>query len=207
MFGPGDSTFGPGDVRFFDRLAPLYDFVMPGADPEVLADALGVATGPVRRVIDVGGGSGRAAALPAGLDADGPVVVDASAGMLARARERGFGAVRGDAARLPVHSNAVDAAVIVDALHHFPDVSGTLAELRRTIRPGGVVVIREFDPSHPLGRVLAVGERAIGMDSAFVTPAALRDALEATGFETAVPDDGFMYTVVGRVPDSEDASR
>jgi demethylmenaquinone methyltransferase/2-methoxy-6-polyprenyl-1,4-benzoquinol methylase len=200
--------FGPGDVRFFDRLAPLYDLVMPGADPDVLADALDVATGPVRRVIDVGGGSGRAsAALPAGLDADGPVVVDASAGMLARARGRGFGAVRGDAARLPVHSNAVDAAVIVDALHHFPDVSGTLEELHRAIRPGGVVVIREFDPSHPLGRVLALGERAIGMDSAFVTPDDLRDALEAAGFETTVPDRGFMYTVVGRVPDTDDPAR
>ncbi|WP_280537861.1 methyltransferase domain-containing protein [Halopenitus sp. POP-27] len=200
--------FGPGDVDFFDRVAPLYDRLMPGADPDVLADALAVATGPVRRVIDVGGGSGRAsAALPAGLDADGPVVVDASAGMLTRARDRGFGAVRGDAARLPVHSNAVDAAVIVDALHHFPDVPGAFTELSRAIRPGGVVVVREFDPSHPLGRVLAVGERAIGMDSTFLAPDDLRRDLETTGFDATVLDRGFTYTVVGQVPDRGDADR
>ncbi|MFC6754893.1 methyltransferase type 11, partial [Halorubrum tibetense] len=51
---------GVGDVRFFDRVAPLYDRVMPAADGSVLAAGLDRAERPIDRLLDVGGGSGRA---------------------------------------------------------------------------------------------------------------------------------------------------
>jgi len=87
--------YGLGDVRFFDRIAPLYDRVMPPADGETLAAGLDHATRPIDRLLDIGGGSGRAAAALTGPDI---TVVDASLGMLARAREhRGLSGVAGDA--------------------------------------------------------------------------------------------------------------
>jgi len=193
--------YGPGDVRFFRLAAPLYDRVMPDADRGCLAAGLRRADGGVDRVLDLGGGTGRASLAlrdHAGLD---PVVVDATPAMLARARDRWFEAVAGDAARLPVRDGAIDAAVLVDALHHFPDGRGALAEAFRAIRPGGVLVVREFDPTHPLGRALALGERLIGMDSAFRSPAELADAMATAGFAAGTLDEGFGYTVVGRVPE------
>lgn len=185
---------GPGDVRFFDRFAPLYDLFMPRADPEVLASALSLAERPVERVIDVAGGSGRAAlALPV----PDPTVLDAARGMLSRARDRGLSAVQADAGRLPVREGAVDAVTVVDAFHHLPDQEAALAEIARVLGPGGVLVVREFDPGTLRGRAIVAAERAVGFDSTFLGPDALADRLARVGLDATVVDRGFGYTAVG----------
>ncbi|MGQ3328319.1 MULTISPECIES: class I SAM-dependent methyltransferase [Halorubrum] len=187
--------YGLGDVRFFDRIAPLYDRVMPPADGEALAAGLAHATRPIDRLIDVGGGSGRAAAALTGPEI---TVVDASLAMLARAREhRDRSVVAGDAGRLPLRDGSVDAATVVDAFHHLPDQTAAIDEVARVLAPGGALVIREFDPTHPLGRVLAASERAIGMESRFRAPDELAAALVDAGFDPRIVDRGFGYTVVG----------
>jgi ubiquinone/menaquinone biosynthesis C-methylase UbiE len=195
------SRFGPGDVDFFDRFAGLYDLVMPSARIGPLRDGFAFADRRIDSVVDLAGGTGRASdgLTAAGFD---PVVVDRSAGMLRRTRESGHGAVRGDAEALPLRDDAVDAAVIIDALHHLPDPESGLAEAFRVLRPGGVVVIQEFDPLSHRGQVLAAAEHLVGFDSAFWTPAALCDRLAAAGFEPRIVREGFEYVVVGRVPGS-----
>jgi len=186
---------GLGDVRFFDRLAPLYDLAMPPADGEALAAGLDHATRPIERLIDVGGGSGRAAAALSGPDI---CVVDASREMLARARgRRGLSAAVGDAGRLPVRDASVDAVTVVDAFHHLPDHDAALREAARVLAPGGVVVIREFDPTHPLGRWLVAAEHAIGMASRFRAPGDLAADLSDAGFDPRIVDRGFGFTVAG----------
>ena len=198
---------GIGDVRFFDRFARIYDWVMPAADRQSLAAALSRADGDIDRLLDLGGGTGRAAIA---VDAPGRTVVDISRPMLRRARTRTasgpgrpgdpsgpLGAVHGDAGRLPVADDAVDAAIVVDAFHHMPDQQAVVSEAARVLRPGGVFVVREFDPSHPLGWLLARGEHVFGMKSTFHTPEALADMLADAGFSVTVLDAGFEYTVVG----------
>jgi demethylmenaquinone methyltransferase/2-methoxy-6-polyprenyl-1,4-benzoquinol methylase len=191
--------FGPGDVRFFDRIARLYDLAMPPAKTGALCDAFAFADRPIDRVLDLAGGTGRASR---GLARRGfaPVVVDASAGMLARARDAGHEAVRGDAGALPLRDDAVDATVVVDALHHLPAPAGALAEAARVVAPGGVVVVQEFHPRTLLGRVLVAGERAIGFDSTFWTPEVLCGELSDVGLDARIVREGFDYVVVGRVP-------
>ncbi|GAB7010144.1 class I SAM-dependent methyltransferase [Halorubrum trueperi] len=186
---------GLGDVRLFDRMAPLYDLAMPAANGEALAAGLDHATRPIERLLDVGGGSGRAAAALTGPEI---TVVDVSLGMLARAREvRGLPAVAGDAGRLPFRDASVDAVTVVDAFHHFPGQEAAIREAARVIAPGGVLVVREFDPAHPLGRALVVAEHAIGMASRFREPRDLAAALDDAGFDPRIVDRGFGYTVVG----------
>ncbi|MDZ5810329.1 class I SAM-dependent methyltransferase [Halorubrum sp. AD140] len=186
---------GIGDVRFFDRTAPLYDRVMLPASGEALASGLDHAARPIDRLLDVGGGSGRAAAALTGPDI---TVVDASLGMLRRAREgRDLPAVAGDAGRLPFRDATVDAVTVVDALHHLPDQGAAIREAARVLAPGGVLVIREFDPGHPLGRLLVAAEHAIGMASRFRSPRELATALADAGFDPRIVDRGFGYTVVG----------
>jgi len=196
------SRFGPGDVRFFDRVAGLYDLVMPSATVGPLREGFAFADRRIDRVVDVAGGTGRASdgLARAGFD---PVVVDRSAGMLRRARDAGHGAVRGDAEALPLRTDAVDAAVIVDALHHFPDPDAGLAEVGRVLAPGGVAVAQEFDPRTLRGRGLVAAERLVGFDSTFRAPDALCDRLAAAGFEPRIVAEGFEYVVVGRVPTSQ----
>lgn len=185
---------GGGDGWFFDRIAPVYDLGMPETDRGSLDAAFALADGPVETVLDVGGGTGRAArALP---DRH-PVVVDVSLPMLRRARDHGFDAVLGDAARLPVRDDRVDAVVVLDALHHFPDRTGAVEAAARALRPGGVLVVRDFDPTTLRGRALAAVEHLVGFDSAFLSPDRARDLLAAAGLDAQVVERGFAYTVAG----------
>lgn len=188
------------DVAVFDRIAPLYDRVAAAwrVDAGLLAAGLARADGPVERVLDVGGGTGRAArALPAGTD---PVVVDASSRMLARARRRGLDAVQGDAGTLPVRDGVADAVVVADALHHFPDAERAVREAARTLRPGGVLVVSEFDPTTVRGRLLAGAEHAVGFDSTFRSPAELARLLADAGLRPHALRGGFAYALAGVVP-------
>ncbi|MCG1003102.1 MULTISPECIES: class I SAM-dependent methyltransferase [Halobacterium] len=192
------------DVGYFERFAPLYDLVMPAADRGDLAAGLAAAERPVERVLDVGGGTGRAAralardteAVP-GWDV---TVVDASARMLAKARASGLPTVRGDAAELPFPDDSVDAVVVVDALHHFPDRDGALAEAKRVLRPGGVLVVRDFDPETLRGRLLVAAEHAVAFHSSFDAPDDLAARMETEGLDARVLERGFAYTVVGVEP-------
>jgi len=196
---PGDDRRGmdSGDVAIFERFAPVYDLLMPSADPATLHRGLARADRPVERVLDVGGGTGRGARA---LDARERLVVDPAEAMGRRAREHGLAVLRGDGAHLPLTDRCVDAVLVVDALHHVRDQRGLLAEARRVLRPGGVLVVREFDPTTLLGRVLAAGERTVGFDSTFHPPAGLRDAVADTGLDAAVVETGFGYTVAGVRP-------
>ncbi|WP_435065671.1 class I SAM-dependent methyltransferase [Halobaculum sp. EA56] len=191
--------FGHGDVGFFDRIAPLYDVFMPPTLPEDLRAGLAFAHRPVERVVDLGGGTGRASRTLRQLDVEA-AVFDYSGGMLRRAREEGVPAVRADAARLPVRDASLDAVVVTDALHHFPDPEAALREVARALAPGGVVVIREFDPGTRRGRALAALESLAGMDSRFLRPRELTGRLEDAGLRGHVVDPGFGYTVVGVRP-------
>ncbi|SDY10582.1 class I SAM-dependent methyltransferase [Halobellus clavatus] len=199
------SRFGRGDVDFFDRIARLYDAAMPPSRPGPFVDAFAFATQPIDRVVDLAGGTGRAARGLATVGYE-PVVVDVSAGMLSRARAAGHETVRGDAERLPFGDDTVDAAVVVDALHHIPDPQAGLREAARVVRPGGVVAVQEFHPRGIRGRALVAAEAAVGFDSTFWTPDELCGALSTAGFEARIVREGFDYVAVGRVPEPESGS-
>lgn len=184
------------DVPFFDRVAPLYDLVLPGTDRGPLADGLAMAERPLSTVVDLGGGTGRAARA---LDRD-PLVFDGSQGMLQKARSHGLTTVRGDVRHLPFVDGSLDGVVSVDAIHHFPEVSRTVESVYRALSTGGVFVVRDFDPNTYRGKLLVAGETVVGFDSTFFSVEELVSMFEAAGFETTVTERGFVYTVVGVKP-------
>lgn len=186
----------PGDHWFFDRGAWLYDRVMPPAKAGPLRTGLALADGPIDHVLDVGGGTGRAAKVVA---APHRVVVDASRGMLRRVPSD-IEPVLASATDLPVADGLVDAVVIVDALHHLPAHDRVLVEAHRVLRPGGVLVVREFNRATVRGQLFEAVEHAIRMESTFLTAAELRDRLVAAGFESRVLHGDFACTVAGRKP-------
>ncbi|WP_458206600.1 class I SAM-dependent methyltransferase [Haladaptatus sp. NG-SE-30] len=183
-----------GDISYFDRFARFYDALSPDADREILEEGLAQAERPIERVVDVAGGTGRAVRA---LDADERIVLDASEGMLAQAHANGLVSVRGDASRLPLRSDSVDAIVISDALHHIGDVDNTLAEVARVLRSGGVLIVQEFNPATIRGKLLVRSEHLIGMNSAFFTPDELVRKLSDVNLVPRVRNRGFDYTVAG----------
>lgn len=192
-----------GDVWVFDRFAPLYDLFMPRADRETLQRGLDRATRPIERIVDVGGGPGRAVRQ---VDAPMRLVADPARGMLRQARSHALGAVQSDGARLPFRSESLDAVIVTDALHHIGDQDGVLAEAARVLRPGGVFVIREFDPTTVRGRALVSAEHLVGFDSVFHSPDDLADMIAETGLIASVVERGFGYTVVGRAENGSSKS-
>ncbi len=179
------------DVAAFDAFAPVYDLFMASTDATALRKGLACADRDVERVVEIGGGSGRAACEV------GATVLDPARGMLARARGRGLEAVQGSAEALPLAGGSVDAVLVVDAFHHFADHDAALAEAARVLAPGGVLVVREFDRSTLRGRWLARSERLLGFDSRFYTAGELEDAIDRAGLDARPVEYGFGMTVVG----------
>lgn len=188
-------TDAVGDTTTFGRVARFYDWFAPSADAEEFREALAFADREVERVLDVGGGTGRGAEA---LSARERIVADAAAGMTRQARRKGFEAVRADAAALPFVAESVDAVLVVDALHHFGDPGQAVQEAARVLRPGGVLVIREIDPTALVGRLVEFGEHLYGFGSTFFAPEDLGRRVADAGLDARFRTDGFEYTVVGR---------
>ncbi len=183
-------TAGSSRVRrLFDRAAPRYDatalqrLLYRGAHDAVFAELRAEGS---RRVLDVGCGTGILAAR-IGADAEGPRVVgcDLSMGMLRRAAARVRGAwVQGDALRLPLRDGGLDAVVTTQAFHFLADRRAALAEFRRVLRPGGLLVIAMVNPRTPVvSRLMSgAGTRLLGAGS-WPTRDELRAEVASAGFE------------------------
>lgn len=127
----------------------------------VALDRAGIVPG--ERVLELGPGPGTftlAAADKVG--ADGAVLaVDIQPRMIAALEKKisDAGATNvetlvADGLDLPVPSGSIDRAVLITVLHEIPDQPRALAELRRVLKPGGILSVTEefLDPDYPLER-------------------------------------------------------
>lgn len=122
----------------YDRGEPLQRFVIG----DVRARLCGRAEG---RVLEVAVGTGQNLEhYPSGVELTG---VDLSTGMLARARARAAGLglraelAEGDAQNLAFGDRAFDTVLCAMALCTIPDQRRALAEMRRVLRPGGLLLL------------------------------------------------------------------
>lgn len=150
-------------------------------DPDLVLDAIGLAPGMA--FADVGCGPGLFT-LPAAerVGGEGRVyALDVQQEMLARTEERaaaaGLGnvqAILSDGAKLPLPDAAVDAALLANVLHESPDRVRFLAEIGRTLRPGGVLGVVDWKKEEmPMGPRL----------SDRLSPDQVEADLRAAGFE------------------------
>jgi SAM-dependent methyltransferase len=146
---------------------------------------------PQHVVLDMLGGDGTlaravAAVLPRWCR---PTVLtsDLSAGMVAAAQRLGLPALRQPAQALRLRDGSVDAVVLAYGTHHVPPAErpAAAAEALRVLRPGGRLVLHDFeDPSpvsrwfrdvvHPLSRT--------GHPYPHFTASGMRDLLTGAGF-------------------------
>jgi ubiquinone/menaquinone biosynthesis C-methylase UbiE len=101
-------------------------------------------------VLDLGAGTGQFAAAIAGWLGVRVVAVEPSAGMRAQAaRAHPHPAVAllgGRAERLPLRDACCAWAWVSTVLHHLDDLPAAARELRRVLRPGGTVLVRQAFP-------------------------------------------------------------
>jgi SAM-dependent methyltransferase len=140
----------------YDRMAPDYaeGRVLPpeGMAPwrEAIRPWLPAGAGGRSPVLDLGAGTGQFAAAIAGWFGVEVVAVEPSGGMRAQAaRAHPHPDVRwvaGTGERLPLRDGACAWAWVSTVVHHLDDMDAAATELRRVLRPGGVVLVRQAFP-------------------------------------------------------------
>ncbi len=138
-------------AAFFSRAAGQWDALRDDlfGSSFHLEGLLGVLD-PSWVVADLGCGTGRTSAALAPFVKQ-VIAVDASAEMLAAARERlhGAGAVdlrAGALEALPIADRSVDLALLVLVLHHVGDPAVVLREAQRILAPGGRLLVIDMQP-------------------------------------------------------------
>ena len=159
----------------FDQISLVYDETRDPLDaPTVDGLANTLHRAGASSILEVGVGTGRIAKplVDRGMVVTG---VDASKGMLAKAREKGLlRLIRGSADRLPFRDDAFDAALFVHVLHVLDDPVTAVREAARVSRVGAYALV------HPLGEEGAVATRREDEPRRLV-----REILAEQGFPTA----------------------
>jgi SAM-dependent methyltransferase len=151
---------GYADDSNLRRRLSIYAYQSPRRD--VVADGLAaVEWRGDETVVDVGCGNGMwLRRLPDGVRRIG---LDQSGGMLDAARDSGAPLVLGDAEALPFADGVADVGLAMHMLYHVPAIADAVAELRRVVRPGGVVLATTNGEAH-LSELIDLLTEAIGVD-------------------------------------------
>jgi SAM-dependent methyltransferase len=102
---------------------------------------------PGMTVVDIGAGTGAFAAAFIDWFGLSVVAVEPSAAMRAQIpRRTGIRVLAGDAGAIPLPDQSADAAWLSLMIHHVPDLEAAAGEIRRVLRPGAPVLIRQGFP-------------------------------------------------------------
>lgn len=171
----------------FAFLAPFYDRLFGFPDAARLSVLLRLPT--PGRLLDAGGGTGRAGEMLRGQAAQ-IIVVDLSAAMLRQAgRKPGLRVSRAHVERLPFPDGAFERILMVDAFHHLRHQHQAALDLLRVLAPGGRLLVGEPNIETLPVKLIALGERLALMRSRFYSPSDMRRIFEAAGGRVTLESD------------------
>ena len=189
--------------RFFDVWSNFYRRTIFGLELRRIQrqalDRLRVVPG--QRVLDLGCGPGDGAAMLAQRQVVA-IGLDYSQGMLDAAKKepnlRGR-LTRGDAGRLPFKDGAFDKIICTNSFHHYPDHVASLREMRRVLRPGGLLVLVDPRKDNLFGRMAIelFEERVFGLKEVRIFSVdSWRELLRDAGFSDARIETGPIWQPV-----------
>lgn len=140
-------------------------------------------------VLDLGGGAAWVSEL---LSRFGfrPVTLDISDSLLRIGQKRladarlPYRAIVGNMTTLPFRPSTLDAVVIIDALHHSPDLRSTLREVFRVLKPGGQFLFAEPGEGHGETEKSLIEMQEHGVREAEIHPAEVARYAREVGFDS-----------------------
>jgi ubiquinone/menaquinone biosynthesis C-methylase UbiE len=160
---------------------------------------------PTDRVLDIGCGSGTATQLIAQTASEGSVAgVDYSQDMVQQALKRNAAAVRlrrveiqrGNVSALPYDDESFDKVIAVETFYFWPDPVPNLQEVRRVIRPGGLLALA-MEGSREAPNPQRHAALAARMGFSLYSGAEMEEMLAAAGFSRAwfesAPEKGWGW--------------
>ena len=147
---PPAKEFFPGVIDYDGRMSACYQsgraLSSAAARTWTAIVAPFVQLGMSTRILDLGSGTGRFAAMFAETFGAHVIGIEPSKGMLAAGASVGklknVAYVAGSAESFPLRSQSCELAWLSQVWHHIRDVDGCGRELRRVVRPGGHVLVR-----------------------------------------------------------------
>lgn len=183
----------------FDLIAPLYDRLNHPwiVDPSRVVQLL--ALEGKERVLDVAGGTGAVAHALVQSTKAHVTVLDSSTKMLSQVpTHKRIQTVHGVANSLPFHAESFDVVICTAALHQLEPQAIVLAAMRRVLKPGGRLLIADFDPQGLAGPVLDWGENVFKQGHQYLPQAELDLMLREAGFVGRfVPFNLIQYAFIG----------
>lgn len=94
-------------------------------------------------------------------------------------------AVVGDSEHLPFADESFDVVTCCNSFHHYPHQPAVVAEFRRVLRPGGVLILVDGFRDNVIGWIVFdVGVATVEKDVHHASWSAVRDMINAAGFTT-----------------------
>lgn len=163
-----------------------------------------VPSGQPLRILDIGCGTGLNAANLTRLGHK-IIGVDLSSVAVDQFRRRGFEGFIADieAGPLPFPNNEFDLVYASEVIEHCADTAAFLKELRRLLKPDGVLLLSTPNSAFwPLRLLAVIGRTASEMQHPghirFFSKRGLSAAIEDAGFDMTVMSARHMYVVLGR---------
>jgi SAM-dependent methyltransferase len=138
-------------IAYDDQTAEAFKAVreVPRDGLEHWREAIGrhLRPSPGMTVADIGAGTGAFAAAFSDWFGVSILAIEPSAAMRAQIPRRpGIQALDGDASTLPLPDGSADGAWLSLVIHHIADLNAAAREIRRVLRPGAPVLIRQGFP-------------------------------------------------------------
>ncbi|XVU29867.1 class I SAM-dependent methyltransferase [Actinoplanes sp. CA-054009] len=176
-------AYDKSDAAAFEATRHLGDDAL-GAWREVITRYLDPRPGT--RLLDLGCGTGSWSQIfRVWWPATDVLAVEPSAAMRERALFQPV--LSGHAADIPAEDKSIDAVWISTVIHHVPDLPAAAREIRRVLKPGGVVLIRSAFPGRHEGINLCHfwPEAINALNDNYPTVATIEAAFASAGFTTA----------------------
>lgn len=190
------------DLNDFDKVHKHYDNFMKLFNLYKHEDILTLADFKNHQVVvDIGGGTGALAEFIS-YSCTTVYVLDKSNKMLSKVKtSKNVISIEGDALNTPFKDNTIDTVILSDVFHHIKEQNQLILEISRILKPGGKIVILDFNKNYLKTKLLIAFEFFIFGPLYFKTLQEVKNMLETAFSITRINDKGYYFILTGEKND------